>query len=174
MGENDGEKFVEESLIDTFNIRSVSYNKNSAVKYAKDHAKDAPEFSSANGMGSDCANFVSKCLHAGGIPIDKDGKWYPSSQSGAYAGDNWMRTGDYNNGGVIPYMTGKGYFSKGTASSSKLGSIIYWNDKSHVALVTYKDSNNTIKYTQHSSSTQSTVYKVYSSSMNVKFYNWNN
>ena len=42
MGENDGEKFVEESLIDTFNIRSVSYNKNSAVKYAKDHAKDAP------------------------------------------------------------------------------------------------------------------------------------
>ena len=93
MGENDGEKFVEESLIDTFNIRSVSYNKNSAVKYAKDHAKDAPEFSSANGMGSDCANFVSKCLHAGGIPIDKDGKWYPSSQSGAYAGDNWMRTG---------------------------------------------------------------------------------
>ena len=50
MGENDGEKFVEESLIDTFNIRSVSYNKNSAVKYAKDHAKDAPEFSSANGM----------------------------------------------------------------------------------------------------------------------------
>ena len=99
MGENDGEKFVEESLIDTFNIRSVSYNKNSAVKYAKDHAKDAPEFSSANGMGSDCANFVSKCLHAGGIPIDKDGKWYPSSQSGAYAGDNWMRTGYYNNGG---------------------------------------------------------------------------
>lgn len=174
MGENDGEKFVEESLIDTFNIRSVSYNKNSAVKYAKDHAKDAPEFSSANGMGSDCANFVSKCLHAGGIPIDKDGKWYPSSQSGAYAGDNWMRTGYYNNGGVIPYMTGKGYFSKGTASSSKLGSIIYWNDKNHVALVTYKDSNNTIKYTQHSSSTQSTVYKVYSSSMNVKFYNWNN
>ena len=38
----------------------------------------------------------------------------------------------------------------------------------------FKDSNNTIKYTQHSSSTQSTVYKVYSSSMNVKFYNWNN
>lgn len=69
MGENDGEKFVEESLIDTFNIRSVSYNKNSAVKYAKDHAKDAPEFSSANGMGSDCANFVSKCLHAGGIQL---------------------------------------------------------------------------------------------------------
>ena len=133
MGENDGEKFVEESLIDTFNIRSVSYNKNSAVKYAKDHAKDAPEFSSANGMGSDCANFVSKCLHAGGIPIDKDGKWYPSSQSGAYAGDNWMRTGYYNNGGVIPYMTGKGYFSIGTASSSNLGSIIYWKDKSHVA-----------------------------------------
>ena len=47
-------------------------------------------------MGSDCANFVLKCLHAGGIPIDKDGKWYPSSQSGAYAGDNWMRTGYYN------------------------------------------------------------------------------
>ena len=68
----------------------------------------------------------------------------------------------------------KRLFSKGTASSSKLGSIIYWNDKSHVALVTYKDSNNTIKYTQHSSSTQSTVYKVYSSSMNVKFYNWSN
>jgi hypothetical protein len=45
------------------------------VKYAIDNVTATPEFSSGNGLGSDCANFVSKCINAGGIPIDNAGKW---------------------------------------------------------------------------------------------------
>ncbi len=46
-----------------------------AVKYAIDNVTATPEFSSDNGLGSDCANFVSKCINAGSIPIDNAGKW---------------------------------------------------------------------------------------------------
>lgn len=52
---------------------SVSYDADAAVKYAIDNATATPEFSSDNGLGSDCANFVSKCINAGGIPIDNAG-----------------------------------------------------------------------------------------------------
>lgn len=128
-----------------------TYNRLTARDYAKDHATDEPEFSKANGQGSDCANFVSKSLNAGGIPTDKTGKWYPSTDgTTATCGINWMRTGYYNNGGVAPYMVDKGYFYKQTDESKVFaGSIMSWDVESHVALVTYGDTVK-IKYTQHS------------------------
>lgn len=149
--------------------RSVSYDKDEAVSYAVDNATAEPEFSSANGLGSDCANFVSKCINAGGIPVDNPGKWYPAPSPGSYAGENWMRTGYNKNGGVVPYMTDKGYFTSTTSGSATLGSILYWNNKSHVALVTQIDGY-TIKYSQHSSSAQSSTYFTYDSSQNITFY----
>ncbi|MEG1964940.1 MAG: amidase domain-containing protein [Oscillospiraceae bacterium] len=134
--------------------RAVSdfvYDRLVARDYALNHATDTPEFSSANGQGSDCANFVSKSLNEGGIPVDEDGDWYPSTNgTTATCGTNWMRTGYYNNGGVVPYMTDKGYFYEQTSESKVYaGSIMSWDAESHVALVTYGDTV-TIKYTQHS------------------------
>ncbi len=149
--------------------RAVSYNQDAAVKYAVDNATAEPEFSSANGLGSDCANFVSKSINAGGIPVDKDGKWFPAPKAGSYAGDNWMRTGYNKNGGVVPYMTDKGYFDSTTSGSATLGSILYWNKKSHVALVTQIDGY-TIKYSQHSSKKQSSTYFTYNSNVSITFY----
>lgn len=67
-------------------------------------------------------------------------------------------------------MVDKNYFKLGSASTATVGSILFWNSRSHVALVTYMDNNGTIKYSQHSNVTQSTVYYVYDSSMNVSFY----
>ena len=110
---------------------------------------DEPEFSSANGMGSDCANFVSKCINAG---------------------DNWMRTGYYDNGGVKTYMTNKGYFQKTTKAKAKKGGFMFWNNTSHVALVVSNDGT-TVKYSQHSSVKQSQVTKTYTSALDVSFYN---
>lgn len=53
---------------------SVSgYNRSQAVAYARAHALDTPEIS-----GSDCANFVSKCLEAGGLSV----RGYQRSESG--------------------------------------------------------------------------------------------
>lgn len=147
----------------------VTYNRIAARDYAWAHAFDVPEFSAANGMGSDCANFVSKALNTGGIPVNQVGNWYPSPQAGSYAGFNWMRTGYNNNGGVVPYMVGKGYFYKQTDQSQVFaGSILYRTDTSHVALVTYGDGT-IIKYTEHSNVKVSNKDIIYSGS-NANFY----
>lgn len=166
--EEDGKNLLSTEIAFLEN-RAVSYDKDKAVSYAVNNATAEPEFSPANGLGSDCANFVSKCINAGGIPIDNPGKWYPAPSAGSYAGENWMRTGYNKNGGVVPYMTDKGYFTSTTSGSATLGSILYWNDKSHVALVTQMDGY-TIKYSQHSSSAQSSTYFTYNSNQNITFY----
>ena len=168
--ENDGIVLLNDMVINYAKLtRAVSYNQDAAVKYAVDNATAEPAFSSANGLGSDCANFVSKSINAGGIPVDKDGKWFPAPKAGSYAGDNWMRTGYNKNGGVVPYMTDKGYFDSTTSGSATLGSILYWNKKSHVALVTQIDGY-TIKYSQHSSKKQSSTYFTYNSNVSITFY----
>ena len=147
---------------------AVSYNKDDAVDYAVEHATDEPEYSSANGNGSDCANFVSKCVNAGGIPQDKTGGyskgWYPGSL-------NWIRTGYNGTDGVVLYLSQKNYFgSVSSTTSVTLGSIMFYNDKSHVAIVTLIDGS-TINYSHHSSSAKPYVYYEYNSkSDNVTFY----
>ena len=56
------------------------YNINAAISYANEWAYDRnPEYNDYSGMGGDCANFVSQCLHAGGIPMDPD--WNTSTLS---------------------------------------------------------------------------------------------
>ncbi len=148
------------------------YDRLDARDYALDHATDEPEFSAANGQGSDCANFVSKALNAGGIPVDKTGKWYPSTDgTTATCGINWMRTGYYDNGGVVPYMTDKDYFYKVSTSKVNAGSIMYWTNTSHVALVTYGDGS-TIKYSQHSNKklSKKAARNVVYDSESAKFY----
>lgn len=148
----------------TNQVTTITYYRLIARNYAIAHGTDYPEFNSNNG-GSDCANFVSKSLNAGGFPVDYSGNWYPSSDGTTNTcGYNWMRTGYYNNGGVVPYMTSKNYFYyQSNESAVYAGSIMYWNSTSHVALVTYGDTV-TIKYTQHSN------YQMnYSQSTNVVY-----
>lgn len=120
------------------------YYINKAVNYALQHGTDKPEYNEDNG-GSDCANFLSYCLNAGGIP--KSSKWKPKQP-------NWIRTGANGNGGVAPYMESKKYFWGGAKIKNAIkGCFLYWNGtpyKSHVAIITYK-SGETIKITDHSS-----------------------
>jgi len=166
IGDNeDGRNYINEVLISAAAESSNSlYDASRAVAYAVAHAKDIPEYSAANNNGSDCANFVSKCINAGGIPQDRAGNWYQGST-------NWIRTGYYNNGGVVPYLTGKGYFrSVPSSSAATEGSIMYYNTKSHVAIVTLIDGS-TIKYSHHSNVPKDAVYYVYNSKTDdVTFY----
>lgn len=150
---------------------SSGYKVSGAVAYARAHATDEPEFS-GNG-NSDCANFVSKCIHAGGIPTDTAGGWYPANTWGDVlaAGDNWRRTGFYNNGGIKPYFEGKGYISEVPVSSVSIGCIMYWNGHSHVAMVTYYDGS-TIKYSDHSNVKKDSTYHTYTTE-DVTFYQFN-
>lgn len=68
-------------------------------------------------------------------------------------------------------MTDKGYFASVSSSADATeGSIMYYNTKSHVALVTLIDGS-TIKYSHHSSVAKTSVYYVYDSSKDdVTFY----
>lgn len=150
--------------------RAVSYDRFNAVSYAIAHATDEPEFT-GNG-NSDCANFVSKCVNAGGIPTDIEGDWYPASIWGNLntGGTNWYRTGYYNNGGVVPYLTDKGYFSSVSESEVITGCIMSYNNTSHVAFVTACDGY-TIKYSHHSSSAKPYIYYTYNpATEDVTFY----
>lgn len=167
----DGKEYVNyvvNAELELASVNDVSYNASDAVKYATDHATDIPQYSTENGNGSDCANFVSQCVNAGGIPEDRTGGyssgWYQDSL-------NWIRTGYNGKTGVVLYLQSKGYFSAASSSSSATeGSIMFWTDKSHVAMVTLIDGT-TIKYSHHSSSAKPNVYYIYDSSANnVTFY----
>ncbi|MCM1186995.1 MAG: amidase domain-containing protein [Lachnoclostridium sp.] len=149
------------------------YKAGNAVEYAVFHATDEPEFNENNG-GSDCANFVSKCINAGGIPTDKTGKWYPATEWGNLhtAGDNWKRTGHYaDQGGITIYFSNKGYISEVPSSAVGTGCLMSWNNKSHIAMVTYCDGR-TIKYSDHSDTKKDSAYHTYTTE-DVKFYQFN-
>lgn len=121
--------------------RTATYDPEKAAEYALEHGTDAPEYSYANGLGSDCANFVSRAVHAGGIPIDTANKWNPAPTGYAFGGSNWIRTG-YNTsqGGVTLYLPSQNLFYRGYNSTlTTKGSILFYQDHSHVALVTYSD-----------------------------------
>lgn len=146
---------------------SFIYDRIAARDWALDKYTKTPEYPSEHVGGTNCANFVSKALNAGGIPEDTTGEWYRASTWGGWPGDNWFRTGYHNNGGVVPYMTSKGYFYyQSNESSVYAGSIMYWNAQSHVALVTYGDTV-TIKYTEQGAQQRADV--VYRTE-DVKFY----
>ncbi len=157
------------------NARTITYSRMAATEYAIEHATDVPEFSGSG--NSDCANFVSKCLAAGGIPVDEEGKWYPATTWGNTdtCGVNWMRTGYYQNSqgvytGVKPYMVNKGYFSEVEESEVNIGTFMYWNQTSHVAIITRYDGT-TVKYSEHSNYQKDSTYYVYNPSIHdVSFY----
>ena len=134
----------------TYNIQ---YDRIQARNWARDNRSAVPEYSSANGYGSDCANFVSRALNYGGIPQDINGKWAHHSNGStieAIKYTNWFRTGYNNNGGVAPYMVNKGYFYEDNSwTRAFAGSINYNTKSSHVGLVTAGDGAN-VFYADHS------------------------
>lgn len=136
--------------------RAVTYKRLTAAQYAIDHGKDEPEMVNL-GYGTDCANFVSWCICAGGIPRDwssAEAGWY-NSVNGQIPSNNWMRTVYNNNGSVRPYMVDNGYFKKSSvttgAKGAYAGAFLYWKESSHVAFVTAGDGQS-IYYSEHGSS----------------------
>lgn len=127
-------------------LRDVTYDITLATEYAKAHAMDIPEYSAANGLGSDCANFVSFCIMAGGIEADTEGEWYPSSRSGGYGSGNWIRTGYTPSiGGVTIYMNAQNlFFKQANPILVPAGSVMFYTNASHVAMITHTDGELTI------------------------------
>ncbi len=125
---------------------TATYQPHLAAQYAADHGQDYPEYNSVNRLGSDCANFVSFSVHAGGIPTDEEGLWYPSKTTGSYGGINWIRTGYTESlGGVTQYLSQRNlFFLQSNPLLVPQGSILADQDSSHVALITHTDGELTI------------------------------
>lgn len=92
------------------------YEREEAIKYAQkwcnDHNPDYPNFDAMGANNSDCANFVSQCMHEGGkMPMKFTGgkytKWYYRSlddRAGAWADCQSLRLFIKNNETEYPRM----------------------------------------------------------------------
>lgn len=92
---------------------SVSYNRAAAVAYAHTYSCNLDgscrNSSYANLGATDCANFVSQVLKAGGIPMDSTGQgfqqwWYTTSIFGPSWSHSWSHAYDLN-----VYLQSKSY-----------------------------------------------------------------
>lgn len=61
------------------------YDRIAAVAYARQYAMNYnPQYPSYASSGGDCMNFVSQCLHAGGMPMKTQGfLWYATNSTGS-------------------------------------------------------------------------------------------
>lgn len=85
--------------------------------------------------GGDCANFVSQCVYAGGVPIH--GGWSPDSVA-------WI-----NAAGLKNNMLQYGYATKEDAWETNAGNFAYTTaGQGHIVLVTLNDTV-TLAYTAH-------------------------
>ena len=85
---------------------------------------------------SDCANYVSQCIHAGGIDYETD-VWAPYTTY-------WKSVG-YSGYGLTDYMVDEGFFFYSSSKSEAFaGSMISWTSYGHIGMV---DQNDTVTMT---------------------------
>lgn len=134
-----------------------SYNRIAARDYAyKYWSSYNPAYTSYKGNGGDCANFVSQCLHAGGIPTDAT--WKADSVS-------WIRAS-----AVPSYMMNKGYATKTSYTNAMAGSFAYTSSGAgHAVLVTINDGAK-IAYTAHTTDRKDAAFSSTDLNGNYSFY----
>lgn len=134
-----------------------SYNRIAARDYAyKYWSSYNPAYTSYKGNGGDCANFVSQCLHAGGIPTDAT--WKADSVS-------WIRAS-----AVPSYMMNKGYATKTSYTNATAGSFAYTSSGAgHAVLVTINDGAK-IAYTAHTTDRKDAAFSSTDLNDNYSFY----
>lgn len=134
-----------------------SYNRIAARDYAyKYWSSYNPAYTSYKGNGGDCANFVSQCLHAGGISTDAT--WKADSVS-------WIRAS-----AVPSYMMNKGYATKTSYTNATAGSFAYTSSGAgHAVLVTINDGAK-IAYTAHTTDRKDAAFSSTDLNGNYSFY----
>lgn len=123
------------------NSKKINYNNEAAVNYANKYTSNPLNMASDTSVWNskyksyenDCANYVSQCIYAGGIP--KTGVWYPESLI-------WIRTGSpkYENSGITTYMQQKKLFYATNHAAVSEGGFICLTKESHVVFITSNDS----------------------------------
>lgn len=92
-----------------------------------------PDYTNWNSGGGDCANFVSQCIFAGGVPVDegKDKSWSSDWYKDSHP---WISTSE-----LSKYMTNRGYATKEDYTDTTAGNFA--TKPGHSVLVTI---NNTV------------------------------
>ena len=144
------------------------YRNHQAASWARVMAYRPQEIPNIEVPGTNCANFVSHALHAGGIPTSS--AWRPAPIWGqTWPSDHWMRTGWHGNGGVTTYLRSQVMFHRTSFMHNAIpGSIVFWTGRSHVAMVVHNDGtkitfaeNGAIQSSNSSWSPQSNVSVVF-------------
>jgi hypothetical protein len=137
----------------------ITFNTSAAAAWASNNVKNvAPD----QAKGDPCAQYVSRSLNAGGLPVDINGGWYPSASPIYVYMDGFMNfpSGEspqwYNVQSLRQYLLSRGWVTQyliypgSDVYPVAPGDIIYyeWNgqataDHVHVALVT-RVANGTI------------------------------
>lgn len=97
----------------------------------------------------DCTDFVSQCMHAGGIPIDP-GKW----ERFVDAANGWTWTYAPE---LRRYMVDKGYWDESDFYWANAGNILYQSDGGHIMLITLNDGV-TNRFTAHTNDRYNYVF----------------
>ena len=97
-------------------------------------------------------------MHAGGSPIEA-GKWQRFLDGNN--GWTWTYVSSLRN-----YMTSKGYWDNSYFYWANAGNILYWNDSSHIALITLNDGV-TNRFTAH---TNDRYHYAFSDSNSYNYY----
>lgn len=101
------------------------YNRAEAVDYARKWATGRnPDYMDYEDLGGDCTNFISQCLHHGGIPFDHNGDamskhWYWYSEhdrTPSWTGVHALRT----------YLLGNN--DLGTCHPGVYATVCHWQD----------------------------------------------
>lgn len=73
-------EFFKEEETSRIYRKPSSFNSSKAVEYARKYALNYNiDYQDLNDIGGDCSNFISQCLHYGGLP--KTGTWKPYTSS---------------------------------------------------------------------------------------------
>ncbi|WP_172633850.1 amidase domain-containing protein [Caldisericum exile] len=167
-----------------------NYAANYADRYTNDHGNfDTDNYNLANYVayqnppfnGSDCANFVSQAMFAGGIPMstthDVEHWWYDSSNLPPdYAPWIWTTAvKENNNWGLRNYMYYNGYWADSDLYWANAGSVMMWTNSSdspgHVAMIVQNDTINRA-LSAHTNNHQHLFYSEgsYFNNTNMDFY----
>ena len=134
-----------------------NYDRIAARDYAyKYWSSYNPAYISHKDNGGDCANFVSQCIHAGGIPTDST--WKADSVS-------WIRAS-----AVPTCMMNKGYATKTSYTNATASSFAYTTaGQGHVVLVMINDGAK-IAYMAHTTDRKDAAFSLSDLEGNYSFY----
>ncbi len=126
---------------------SYNYNPDAAVSYSDTYVYNYnPNYSNYNSIGGDCANFVSQCLHAGGLEMTDGWYWYSYSNRSS----SWSSCSSQ-----ISYLSGLGTYIRNPSESQILkGNPVYYYSSSgvqHTALCVGTNSSGTPIVNAHNS-----------------------